>query len=250
MRDDVHHFASCPTDCAECHCLKCKFQSFHEAGHDMRDLHMTRGERLECRAGSCLQFWIVKSGTAATCTTLEDGRRQIVGLELPGAVVCGAMAGEGSETWLEALSDCEICELDLTDQARKLRRDPDFLALTFHLIHGRLENSLRHMTTLGRLDSQERLTLFLAETACKGQKTVDGGHHAYLTMSREDIADYLGLNTETVSRILSRIKKSGLVRFLSPTEFVVPDLEALARRVPVPVPGHTTTPSAFSETSA
>ena len=57
-----------------------------------------------------------------------------------------------------------------------------------------------------------------------------------LPMSREDIADYLGLNTETVSRILSRIKKTGLIKFLSPTEYVIPDFAALEGRLPVPVP--------------
>ena len=55
-------------------------------------------------------------------------------------------------------------------------------------------------------------------------------------MSREDIADYLGLNTETVSRILTRLKKSGLVKFNARNEFIVPDLAELGRRLPVEVP--------------
>ena len=52
-------------------------------------------------------------------------------------------------------------------------------------------------------------------------------------MNREDIADYLGLNAETVCRILSRIKRSGLVIFRSPSEFEVPDLHALQIRSPI-----------------
>jgi len=54
-------------------------------------------------------------------------------------------------------------------------------------------------------------------------------------MNREEIADYLGLNSETVSRIFSKLRKAGLFKFLSPTEFVVPDPEAVARRLPVRV---------------
>ncbi len=54
-------------------------------------------------------------------------------------------------------------------------------------------------------------------------------------MNREEIADYLGLNTETVSRILSKLRKAGLFKFLTRTEFVVLDPEAVARRLPVRV---------------
>ena len=54
-----------------------------------------------------------------------------------------------------------------------------------------------------------------------------------LPMSREDIADFIGLNPETVSRLFGRVKKAGLVIFLSPTEYLVPDIAALERRTPV-----------------
>ena len=105
----------------------------------------------------------------------------------------------------------------------------------FVISHQRLTRSQTHISTLGRLDSRERVLLFL------GQMAADSGNGLVrLRMSREDIADYLGLNAETVSRMLSRIKKSGLVKFLSPTEYVVPDIEQIARRLPVPITGRST----------
>ena len=55
-----------------------------------------------------------------------------------------------------------------------------------------------------------------------------------LPLSREDIADYLGLNAETVSRLLSRLKKAGTVTFLSPTEFLITDMSKLEERLPLP----------------
>ena len=51
-------------------------------------------------------------------------------------------------------------------------------------------------------------------------------------VSRDDIADYLGLNSETVSRIFSRVKKAKLATFLSPTEYLVADIQALESRAP------------------
>ena len=103
-------------------------------------------------------------------------------------------------------------------------------------MHRRLERCQNHITTLGRLDSVERVTLFLAEMAVRAGATREAPQLVTLPMSREDIADYLGLNSETVSRILSKLKKSRLVKFLSPSEYIVPDLAELDRRLPVDIP--------------
>ncbi len=198
---------------------------------------LKRGDRLDSvEADGCMRFWIVVHGTAASCTAFEDGRRQIVSLETRGETICSLMAGPGTQNWLEALSDCMICEVDLSSRARELHGDPAFLAATFHVVHRRLERCQTHVTTLGRLDSVERVTLFLAEMAVRAGATPDTQPLVALPMSREDIADYLGLNSETVSRILSKLKKSKLVKFLSPSEYVIPDLSELDRRLPVDIP--------------
>lgn len=208
---------------------------------------LSRGERLEtCREG-CLRFWIIVRGTAAVCTTFEDGRRQITGLEMPGDTICGLMAAPETPSWLEALEPTTICQLDFSSNAGNLRTNPEFMMELFGLIHKRLEVTSRHLSTLGRLDSTERVMLFLAQMALRTQHKP--AEPVRLPMSREDIADYLGLNAETVSRIFSKIKKSGLVKFLAPTEYVVPDMTAIARRLPVPIEpaGHSDfPPSALS----
>lgn len=194
---------------------------------------LARGDRLDtCRDG-CMRFWIVIRGTAAVCTTFEDGRRQITGLEMPGDTICGLMTTPDAPSWLEALEPAAICQLDFSATAADLRSNPDFMMELFRLIHRRLEVTSSHLSTLGRLDSTERVMLFLAQMVLRVNRKA--GEPVRLPMSREDIADYLGLNTETVSRIFSKIKKSGLVRFLAPTEYVIPDMAAIARRLPVPI---------------
>lgn len=220
--------------CVFCALSGCSFRCLDPDNRHQREFDLVRGGRVEGDDGlACLKFWVVLKGTAATCTTFADGRRQILSLETPGDIICGLMAGNGSQTWLEALSDCHICELDLTPEAHSLRQDADFLGATFAVIHKRLERSQAHITTLGRLDSRERVLLFLAEMTRQSGQIGQG--LTTLPMSREDIADYLGLNAETVSRILSRLKKSGIVKFLSPTEYVIPDMDEVARRLPVPI---------------
>lgn len=180
-----------------------------------------------------MTFWVIAGGTAASCTNFADGRRQIVSIERTGDVVCGLMSGENTQSWLEALEDCEIWKFDLSADAQNLRHDPRFLAATFSIVHHRLARSQDRISALGRLDSQERVLLYLAEHAIRHSAIDPIAPVTTLTMSREDIADYLGLNAETVSRILTRIKKSGLVKFLNRSEYVIPDFGAVERRLPV-----------------
>lgn len=179
-----------------------------------------------------MKLWTVVSGTAAVSTTLPDGRRQISDIERGGDTICGPMVIEGSPTWIEALEPCTICEHDFSAQMQDLKDDAAFMAEMFGVVHTRLQEASRHMLTLGRLDSTERVTYFLADMALRNH----GAGPVHLPMSRDDIADYLGLNAETVSRIFSRLRKSGLFKFASPTEFFMPDIKAVERRLPIPLP--------------
>jgi len=178
-----------------------------------------------------MRFHVVRTGLVATCAMTLDGRRQILCLNVAGDVIC-AMSAKGAECWCEALAPSEICELDLTSQAARLRGEPGFLRALFDLAHDRLERSAAHLIALGRLDGMERLCGFLAEMTRRTGRRIGQRWLVCLPMSREDIADYLGLNSDTVSRLMTRIKQAGLVRFLSVSEFEVASLERLEDRVP------------------
>lgn len=221
------------TQCTQCAAPECGLRAFSDAHPDIRFRELHRSDSLVCDDGACLRFWTIIDGFAATSMLFRDGRRQILSIEKSGDTICGAMSSPDSEQKLEALSDCLVCEIDFSQHARTLISNPAFLAVTARLMHVRLEKSMAHAAVLGRLDSTERLTYYLAEMALL-QGYAD--RLVTLPMSREDIADYLGLNTDSVSRVLSRIRKSGLFRFVSPTEYTVPDMQAVARRLPVALP--------------
>ncbi len=95
------------------------------------------------------------------------------------------------------------------------------MADMFGLIHGRLRENMSRLVTLGRLDSYERVAQFFYEIAVKTGQNRGKGVQVPLPMTREDIADYLGINTETVSRVISRLKKAGLVQFEGRTSYVI-----------------------------
>jgi len=195
---------------------------------------LNRGERLAAGEDRGLTFWIVLTGAVAMCAELNDGRRQIVDVELPGDVVCGMSSVPGTDGWIEVLEGARVCELDLSEASDRLYDDLGFNREMFRHTHERLRRAANHKVALGRLDGMERMCWFLADIARRSGRENGGGTRVHLPMSRADIADYLGLNAETVSRLLGRIRKQGLALFLSPTEYMVPDVEALEATAPEP----------------
>lgn len=193
---------------------------------------LQRGARIYPSDQPCMRFHVVRTGLVATCAMTPDGRRQILCLNVAGDVIC-AMSAKGAECWCEALTPSEICEFDLSSQAARLSTEPGFARALLNLVHDRLERSAVHLVSLGRLDGMERVCGFLADMTRRTGRRAGDGWRVCLPMSREDIADYLGLNTDTVSRLLTRIKKAGLARFLTVSEFEVPSLERLEDRVPI-----------------
>ncbi|MEK9726454.1 MAG: helix-turn-helix domain-containing protein, partial [Rhodospirillaceae bacterium] len=92
--------------------------------------------------------------------------------------------------------------------------------------------AVAHAVTLGQFSASERLASFLAEMGARLGCAVAGGTEIDLPMTRDDIADYLGLTSETVSRQFRRLKDAGLIRLPTPSRLVVPDMARLAARAP------------------
>lgn len=219
----------------DCNACEAKLCGLLRAGAPPRRRLLGRGERLS--STSYFTLWTVLNGLVALCTSLPDGRRQIVCLSAAGQVAYSNSGTDGAEVWIEALTPSDLCELDLPSGAGSLlAQDATLGAELFRLAHNQVKCISAHLITLGRLDGMERVCLFLADMAWRIGRQTPGGWHVRLPLSREDIADYLGLNPETVSRIFSRVKKARLATFLSPTEYLVPDIEALQKRTPLAPP--------------
>ncbi|QDG75988.1 Crp/Fnr family transcriptional regulator [Labrenzia sp. PHM005] len=230
-------------ECGESMCAHRLCRSAQSTHSSRRHKMLRRGDRLDISEGFCRKIWVILSGMTAICIGLADGRRQILGIETAGNVICGVGTSAGPRTgeWIEALCDTMLCELDLQTMVQmsdgSRQGCPEALVSElFNVMHQRLEECSAHLVTLGRLDSTERVTLFLLDMANRIGRPVNQGIYVELPMTREDIADYLGLNTETISRIFTRLKKSKLVQFPARNAYSLIDPAALQRRLPLPVP--------------
>ena len=231
--------ASSPVrDCYRCALATCTFRnsvscSSLEAGKRMQHIiDAKRGDLIIGGAVACHRLWVVIKGLVALATVLPDGRRQITGLCTPGDVICPVGALSGTESWVEALGPSVVCQIALSDVLKADGRTPDLMASLFRHSHDQLERSSRNQVMLGRYGGMERIYAFLSEITRRIGVECPGGYRIHLPMCREDIADYLGLNPGTVIRLFSRLRKTSFVTFISPTDFIVHDLEGIESQLP------------------
>ena len=172
----------------------------------------------------------VVSGVATLTQTMEDGRRQMVGLLLPSDFV-GRPQRETASYTVTAASDVVMC---------CFRRKPfeQMISSTPHIAHRLLEMTLDEldaarewMLVLGRKTAREKIASLLAIIArriAELDDTTDQGTVSFdLMLTREAMSDYLGLTLETVSRQISALKKDGVIVLDGQRHIIVPDMGRL-----------------------
>jgi CRP/FNR family transcriptional regulator len=177
-------------------------------------------------------FFNVTSGTAKLFKMLPDGRRQITGFAGMGHFL-GLAVSSTYAFGAEAVEPMRICRFSRPKLRAMLE---DFPALERRLLEAasnELVAAQEQMLLLGRKTARERLASFLI-TRADGQTIGPAGcthvsraSVVRLPMTRTDIADYLGLTIETVSRTLTRLRTEKLIELPTPSEIVLRDSAAL-----------------------
>jgi CRP/FNR family nitrogen fixation transcriptional regulator len=144
----------------------------------------------------------VISGAVRAVRILSDGRRQIGAFHLPGDVF-GLECGDTHRHSVEAVSDCEIALVRRAAVDKAAQADGSIARALWRATSGDMQRLQDHMMRLGRETALERVVSFLIEVSarCAGKATIT------LPMGRIDIADYLGLTIETVSRTLTQLER-------------------------------------------
>jgi CRP/FNR family transcriptional regulator, nitrogen fixation regulation protein len=165
----------------------------------------------------------VVSGTVRTYKVLVDGRRQIGGFYLPGDMF-GLETGDEHTFSAEAITDCKIIVIKRSAVVALAARDNEMARQMWALTGRELQRAQDRILALIR-SAQERVAGFLLEMA---ERASEGGA-VELPMSRQDIADYLGLTIETVSRTLTQLEKSATIEIPTSRRIVLRNRSALTR---------------------
>ncbi len=171
-----------------------------------------------------LYFFNVSSGAAKLYRLLPDGRRHIIGFVRSGDFL-GLAAGEDYAFSAEALTPLKVCRF-----TRKKLYDllSDFPAMERRLLQAasnELAAAQDQMLLLGRKTARERVASFLRSEAAHTPSAQ--GHSWALLMTRGDMADYLGLTIETVSRTMTALRKCGVIAISTASDVSIEDTAAL-----------------------
>jgi CRP/FNR family transcriptional regulator len=172
----------------------------------------------------------VVSGIATLTQTMEDGRTQMVGLLLPSDFV--GRPGRSTAAYdVVATTDMVMCCFRKAPFEDLMERTPHIAQRLLQMTLDELDAAREWMLVLGRKTAREKIASLLSiiarRDATLNMAGLDGPVTFDLPLTREAMADYLGLTLETVSRQVSALKKDGVIHLEGKRHVTVPDMTLL-----------------------
>ncbi|MEL6549034.1 MAG: helix-turn-helix domain-containing protein [Pseudomonadota bacterium] len=189
---------------------------------------LKKGGYLYYEGDEVTHLFFIETGVLRLTRLLEDGRRQVIAFGYPGDII-GFPADNMHHTDCDALTPASLRPVSrraLDD----VTANPELHALLVRAALQEISGMQDHFMMLGRKTAAEKVASFLNVLL---ERIGDADTHppvVDLPMSRSDIADFLGLTTETVCRCLTALRKAGIIRLDGINKVAVLDTAALAQR--------------------
>ena len=173
---------------------------------------LKKGELLYRFGDPLRSLYAIRNGSLKTTGLIEDGRAQVTGFYLPGELLgIDAINTDRHPCSAEALETSEVCEIpynaleELAQQVHGLQHQ------LLRIMSREIVRDEEMLMMLGRMSAEERLASCLMSFSRRLARLGGPPAEFKLSMSRQDLGDYLGLALETVSRLLSRFQEDGLI---------------------------------------
>ena len=215
QRANAHSAISCSSCCLRGVCLPCGLSSAKLPELD----ELTTVKRRIARdaplyhVGDAFDaLYAVRSGAFKTSGISSNGEEKITGFYLPGEVLgLDAINSERHHYGATALEDSEVCVIPFARLTELTLRIPQLQRQLFRLLSRDIARDHGLMLLLGSMTAEQRLAAFLLSLSRRYKQLGYAADRFVLRMTRADIGNYLGLTLETVSRILSRFQREGLI---------------------------------------
>lgn len=187
------------------------------------EMNVRAGEPLFFEGDEADFVYEVLDGVFCCYSLLPDGRRQVTGFVHPGDII-----GLGSQatyhTNCDAVCDAMVRSIPRSRLMRVAEERPELGSRLLNCATEQLAGMQQHFVLLGRKSAKEKLASFLL-TLARRYAGEDAGEVTFvLPMTRSDIADYLGLTIETVSRTFTKLKTAGVIDLPQSTTVHVRDI--------------------------
>ncbi|MDD3517871.1 MAG: fumarate/nitrate reduction transcriptional regulator Fnr [Chromatiales bacterium] len=171
-----------------------------------------RNDHLYRPGDRMISIFAVRSGSVKTYTLTDDGQEQITGFHLPGELLGLDAISDGMHPCAaRALETTSVCEIPFDRLEDLSARIPGLQRQLFRIMSREIQNDELFMMLLGKKSSEERLAAFMLSLSARFKQRGFSPTEFNLTMSRNDIANYLGLAVETVSRLFTRFDNAGII---------------------------------------
>jgi len=191
-----------------------------------RHRHLVAGQNLFQEGDAAQQVFTVTSGAIKEYKLLADGRCQVTGFYFAGDLI-GMPEGTDYPVTAEALTDVSICAFPRLHMMELVGRFPELASRVIMKFQSEVTRGQEQMLSLGRLTAEERIAGFLLMLMDKTPDCAQADGSLSLQMKRADIADYLGLTVETVSRSFTKLRKAGVIETDQGSGVVVPSRDRL-----------------------
>lgn len=171
-----------------------------------------RGERLYRPGDPLTAVYVTRDGAFKTVSISEEGEEQVVGFHLAGELIgLDALGGGAHRCEAVALTTANVCEVPFEQLASVAAQLPSLQQQLLRVIGQSVERDHDHLGILIRRQASERIALFLHGLSERYRNLALPSTQLKLPMSREDIAHFLGLALETVSRGFTKLQDDGVI---------------------------------------
>ena len=168
----------------------------------------------------------ITEGNVKIYQLLDDGRIQIIGFLYPGDFF-GTYKNNKYNYSAEAIGNLRVCVFDQRVLDKYMDQNPILAKELLNETSYELTLAQDRMTVMGRLNAIEKIAIFLINISNQRKRIGWQSNPISLSMTRQDIADYLGLTIETVSREISKLKASNIIKIISSKQLFINDIEKL-----------------------
>jgi len=226
-------FCVTPASCAGCAAGKIGFcanlgdRAIELVASISRALRIGRLQTITRTEEAPMSALVLRRGMIKVSHTLTDGRQQIVDFLTVGDVLIQHAADDKVLVTAEATTDVDACEVSLADLEGLCTGSPELGQSMLGAVLCEIGRKNHQVMMLGRKRADERVASFLIDFSDRAVRRGAAADRLSLPMLRAEMADYLSLTTETVSRVFSLFRAEGIVRLPKPHEVVICDLARL-----------------------
>lgn len=192
-----------------------------------RPIH--KGDELYQSGEKMQSLYAIRTGTFKTFTINNQGEEQITGFHLPGDLLgFDAISQATHPSFAKALETSMVCEIPYTTLDDLSSKMPKLRTQVLRLMSTEIKTDQDMLSLLNRKNAEQRLATFIVLLSERYKERKLSPYEFRLTMTRGDIGNYLGLTVETISRLLNRFDKEGLLS-VNGKFIIINDIEAVKK---------------------